>query len=90
VKSSIFAVGSFQLLVNPIPYATGLIFYSNCDYGSTPFDAIQLIDLTQYASTLLNGQNPSLHSVTYYTFQSNADSGISPERLRIKQIFTDF
>lgn len=76
VNTNSFVVGQFQIIVNPIPFAIGPQNIADCDNYGNPFDGIYQLDLTQYASTILNGQSTSLYSVTYFTTQTDANAGV--------------
>lgn len=73
--SSCFNVGSFQLVVNSAPFATGPQFFADCDNYSNPDDGVGIIDLTQFAASILNGQNPVTHQIKYFATQADAISG---------------
>jgi len=78
VNTDVFVVGSFSLIVNSSPFASGPQSYASCDYHNDPYDGVSAVNLTQFASAILAWQNPSFFSVTYYASMSGADSGIGP------------
>ena len=78
INTSSYIVGSFQLIVSNAPFANGPQSFSSCDNYGTSYDGVGIIDLTQYNFPILNGQDPSLYSVTYYTTQISAEAGFGP------------
>lgn len=78
VNTNAFVVGQFQIIVNPSPIAFGPPFYLLCDDDGNTSDGVAVVNLNQFASAILDGQNPSMYSVTYYTTQVNAENGVSP------------
>lgn len=78
IPSGSYAVGSFSLIVNPIPVASGPQSFMGCDVYGSPYDGIGVLNLTQFNTAILNGQNPNQYSLTYYNSQSNANTGVNP------------
>lgn len=78
IPSGDYAVGSFSLIVNPIPVASGPQSFMSCDVYGDPYDGIGILNLTQFNTAILNSQNPNQYSLTYYINQSNANTGVSP------------
>ncbi|MFN7675168.1 T9SS type A sorting domain-containing protein [Flavobacterium sp.] len=76
-----FAVGNFNLIVNPSPIApVSLGNISVCDNDSNPQNGVTFVDLTQSTAVVL-AQQPlpaSNYIVTYYTNQIAAQTGTSP------------
>ena len=72
VNTNAFVVASFQIIVNQASYASGPHTFINCDSYSSPYDGVDQIDLTQFKTAILNGQNPSVFLVSYYTSLSDA------------------
>ena len=44
VNTSAYAVGTFQLIVNSAPFATGPQSYTSCDNYGDPYDGLAMID----------------------------------------------
>ena len=82
-----YATGSFNLVVSPPPFATGPQGFLDCDNYADPNDGISALDLTQFASAILNGQNPSTHEINYFTTQADAINGTNPISLASAQNF---
>lgn len=78
VNSNEVAFGQFQIIVNPKTHATGPQSLSTCDTDGNPYNGIMALNLTMFAPAILNGQNPNLYTVRYFTTQANADAGITP------------
>jgi hypothetical protein len=87
IPTNDFAVGSFNLVVNNAPFATGPQIISTCDDYDNPYDGIYALDLTQFASSILGGQNPSTHLISYYTTQADAIYGTNQILLSQAQSF---
>ncbi len=73
--TSCYDVVSFQLIVVQRPFANGPQNFADCDNYGNPFDGIHMLDLTQFASAILNGQNPAVFLVSYYTSLADAQTG---------------
>jgi valyl-tRNA synthetase len=72
------STGVFQILVNPKPTATmPSAPIANCDTDGTN-DGFYEVNLTALDAGVLNGQDPTLFAVTYYTSQGDADAGLNP------------
>lgn len=62
-----------QLIVNPTPEATTPSEYHLCDYtGATGYEPFNLITKIP---EILNGIDPTTHTVTFYTSQTQAEQG---------------
>jgi gliding motility-associated-like protein len=69
------ATGVLTLAVEEYAQATGPQAFSECDNYNDPYDGVHRIDLTQYESAILNGQNPAVFIVSYYTSLADAIAG---------------
>jgi gliding motility-associated-like protein len=69
------ATGVLTLAVEQYATATGPQIFADCDNYNDPYDGIHSIDLTQYATAILNGQNPAVFLVSYYTSLADATAG---------------
>jgi len=67
--------GVLTLAVEAYATATGPQVFADCDNYNDPYDGIHRIDLTQYESAILNGQNPAVFLVSYYTSLADAQAG---------------
>ncbi|MFN3755279.1 T9SS type A sorting domain-containing protein [Flavobacterium sp.] len=76
VNTNELSFGQFQILVNQKPYATGPQSLMTCDVDGNPYNGIMSVNLSTYTSSILNGQNPNLYNVRYFTTQANADAGV--------------
>ncbi len=65
-----YAVYPFQLVINPLPIAYQPSNLIACD---NDFDGVLSFDLSQQSSAVLNGQNPSEYTVSYYISEINAN-----------------
>jgi len=70
-----YTLVDFDLIVNPLPQATGVTDYIVCIDNSTGFYAF---DLESKTTEILNGQNPTIFEVTYYETQSDVDNLMNP------------
>ena len=57
------------------PIISQPIDYIVCDDYIDPSDGIFQLDLTQYETTILNGQDPLIFLISYYHSQSDAEAG---------------
>lgn len=78
IDTGCYAVVSFNLVVNNAPFATGPQNYSSCDNYFDPNDGVAMIDLTTFALSILNGQNPAVFLLSYYTSLADAQAGTNP------------
>lgn len=69
------ATGQLTLAVEANATATGPQTYASCDNYGNPYDGVGLIDLTAYAPAILNGQNPAIFLLSYYTSLADASAG---------------
>lgn len=76
INTNEVAFGQFQILVNPKPYATGPQTFMTCDVDGNPYNGIMAINLTMFASSILNDQNSNQYTLTYYASLANADAGV--------------
>ncbi|MFB9090631.1 hypothetical protein, partial [Flavobacterium paronense] len=67
--------GTLPLAVEAYATATGPQLFNQCDSYADPYDGVELIDLTTYATAILNGQNPAVFILSYYTTQADAIAG---------------
>jgi gliding motility-associated-like protein len=67
--------GALPLAVEPYAAATGPQTFNQCDSYADPYDGVELIDLTTYAPAILNGQDPTIFLVSYYTSLADAQAG---------------
>jgi gliding motility-associated-like protein len=66
----------FTILIEPQPTAFVAQDLSACD--DKPFDGKERFDLSSQDDDILNGQDSSLFTVSYYLSQSNANNRINP------------
>ncbi|UPT69538.1 MAG: T9SS type A sorting domain-containing protein [Flavobacterium sp. JAD_PAG50586_2] len=71
------ATGLLTLAVDRFATASGPQIYSSCDNYANPYDGVVTLDLTQFESAILNGQNPAVYLLRYYTSQSDAINGVN-------------
>lgn len=69
--------GVLTLAVEAYATATGPQTFTECDSYMDPYDGVDRVDLTQFAFAILNGQNPAVFIVSYYTSQADAIAGIN-------------
>jgi hypothetical protein len=69
------ATGILTLAVERFATASGPQIYSTCDNYANPYDGVVMLDLTQFESAILNGQNPAVFRVSYYNNQSDVING---------------
>lgn len=69
------ATGVLTLVVQQQAFAAGPQFFSDCDNYNDPYDGVYRINLTQYDFSILNGQNPAVFLLSYYTSLADAVSG---------------
>ncbi|KAK6020798.1 hypothetical protein OSTOST_13541, partial [Ostertagia ostertagi] len=67
--------GTLTLAVEAYATATGPQTFADCDNYNDPYDGVHRIDLTQYEAAILNGQNPAVFLVSYYTSLAAAQAG---------------
>ena len=70
-----FIIVNFDIVVNPAPQATPITDFIVCEDNTT---GVYPFDLESKTTEILNGQDPSLFSVTYYESQADADNLMSP------------
>jgi gliding motility-associated-like protein len=68
-------MGVLPLAVEAEALATGPQLFNECDGYADPYDGVELIDLTTYAPAILNGQNPAVFLLSYYTSLAEAQAG---------------
>ena len=66
-----YVITSFFLIANPQPVANTIADYSICENDSN------MVDLTQFNSSVLNGQSSSEFTISYHLSQDDADTGNS-------------
>jgi large repetitive protein len=71
------ATGVLTLAVEDYATATGPQTFTSCDDYNDPYDGVYQLDLTQFESVILNGQNPAVFLVSYYHSQADAALGIN-------------
>ena len=79
--------GILPLAVEPYATATGPQTFNQCDSYADPYDGVELIDLTTYAPAILNGQNPAVFLVSYYTSLADAQAGTNALTLAEAQAY---
>ncbi|UPT69379.1 MAG: T9SS type B sorting domain-containing protein [Flavobacterium sp. JAD_PAG50586_2] len=72
------ATGVLTLAVEAYATATSPPPFETCDTYADPYDGVYEIDLTQFETAILNGQNPAVFLVSYYRTQADADAGTNP------------
>jgi gliding motility-associated-like protein len=68
--------GVLTLRVEARAVASGPQTYQSCDEYTNPHDGVHQMDLGQFATLILAGQDPVQFLVTYHTSQADADSGV--------------
>jgi gliding motility-associated-like protein len=79
--------GILPLAVEPYATATGPQTFNQCDSYADPYDGVELIDLTTYAPDILNGQDPTIFLVSYYTSLADAEAGTNALTLAEAQAY---
>jgi gliding motility-associated-like protein len=79
--------GILPLAVEPYATATGPQTFNQCDSYADPYDGVELIDLTTYAPAILNGQDPTIFLVSYYTSLADAQAGTNALTLAEAQAY---
>ena len=79
--------GILPLAVEPYATATGPQTFNQCDSYDDLYDGVELIDLTTYASDILNGQDPTIFLVSYYTSLADAQAGTNALTLAEAQAY---
>jgi gliding motility-associated-like protein len=79
--------GILPLAVEPYATATGPQTFNQCDSYDDLYDGVELIDLTTYAPTILNGQDPTIFLVSYYTSLADAQAGTNALTLAEAQAY---
>jgi gliding motility-associated-like protein len=79
--------GILPLVVEPYATATGPQMFNQCDSYTDPYDGVELIDLTTYAPAILNGQDPTIFLVSYYTSLADAQAGTNALTLAEAQAY---
>ncbi|WP_264521058.1 T9SS type B sorting domain-containing protein [Flavobacterium sp. N1994] len=79
--------GVLTLAVEQYATATGPQTFAECDNYNDPYDGIHQIDLTQYATAILNGQSPTVFLVSYYTSLADATAGTNALTLAQAQAY---
>jgi gliding motility-associated-like protein len=69
------ATGTLSLVVEEAAFATGPQIFTSCDDYDNAYDGVYELDLTQFETAILNGQDPAVFLISYYTSQADADSG---------------
>ncbi|MGL2964947.1 hypothetical protein ACSVH2_14100, partial [Flavobacterium sp. RSB2_4_14] len=69
------ATGILTLAVEEYAQATGPQTFASCDDYLDPYDGVYQLDLTQYNTAILNGQNPAIFLISYYHTQADAIAG---------------
>ncbi|NND10497.1 MAG: T9SS type B sorting domain-containing protein [Flavobacteriaceae bacterium] len=72
IETGCFITKPFDLVINPNPIANTPQNLELCDDDD---DEIMDFDLSLQTNTILNGQNPSMFTVTYHENQESADLG---------------
>jgi gliding motility-associated-like protein len=79
--------GALPLAVEPYATATGPQTFNQCDSYADPYDGVELIDLITYAPAILNGQDPTIFLVSYYTSFADAQAGTNALTLTEAQAY---
>jgi gliding motility-associated-like protein len=70
-----FTIVNFDIIVSPSPQATPITDLIVCEDNTT---GVYAFNLESKTTEILNGQDPSLFSVTYHESQADADNLMSP------------
>ncbi|RKS02724.1 T9SS type B sorting domain-containing protein [Flavobacterium sp. 102] len=81
------ATGVLTLAVEEYAQATGPQSFSSCDTYTDPYDGVFQLDLTQYETAILNGQDPLVFLISYYHTQADAEQGINAITLAEAQAY---
>ena len=79
--------GILPLAVEAYATATGPQTFTKCDNYTDPYDGVGVVDLTSYATAILNGQNPAVFILSYYTTQAAAVAGTNALTLAQAQAY---
>lgn len=74
--SNCYVVKSFQLLTSPPPVAAQLPDVTKCARSITQQNAT--LTMADYVAPALNGQSATVHNVTFYISQSDANAATNP------------
>jgi len=69
-----FTIVDFDITVNPLPVVSPIEDYIICELNT---DEVAGFDLESKTDEILNGQDPTVFTVTYHDTQADADSGIN-------------
>jgi len=69
-----YSLVSFDVIVNPLPVVTPVADYVICELNT---DDVADFDLTTMTDAILNGQDPTLFTVTYHETQAEAATGMN-------------
>ena len=75
INTNCFVIYPFELRINPAPIPNSILDMTTCD---TDFDGIASFNFTNQTSELLDGLDPAMHTVTYYSSENNAEFGVNP------------
>jgi gliding motility-associated-like protein len=81
------ATGVLDLVVEDYAVASGPQTFNQCDSYNDPYDGVELIDLTTYAPDILDGQDPAIFLVSYYTSLADAQAGTNALTLAQAQAY---
>ncbi|MEK8181263.1 T9SS type B sorting domain-containing protein, partial [Flavobacterium buctense] len=81
------ATGVLTLAVEEYAQATGPQEFTSCDTYTDPYDGVFQLDLTQYASAILNGQDATVFLISYYHTQADAEAGTNALTLAEAQAY---
>jgi gliding motility-associated-like protein len=70
-----FIIHPFELRINPRPTPGQLLDLETCD---DDFDGMSSFNFSDQTTAILSGLDPSLHTVTYYESESDAELDINP------------
>ena len=81
------ATGVLNLAVEEYATATGPQEFSSCDDYLDPYDGVFQLDLTQFNTAILNGQDPLIFLISYYHTQADAEAGTNAITLAEAQTY---
>ncbi|WP_452222412.1 T9SS type A sorting domain-containing protein [Lacinutrix salivirga] len=71
-NSGCFTIVDFDIVVNPIPLHSVITDFIICELNT---DGFANFDLNTKTNEVLNSQDPTIHSVSYYETQADANNG---------------
>ena len=70
-----FTLVDFDVIVNPLPVVTPVDNYTHCEFGTD--GVYESFDFNTMTDAILNGQDPTIFTVTYHETQAEADTAMN-------------